>query len=293
MGELGLSIDERRRLLEANAAAAVFFRRELLRATGGWPGEYLKAHGVESVLAAGSPWRLGYAPQSWTGLADHLQEQGFGFGTLVRAGLITWTDGGEAVDRHRDQLMVVARDHRLAAVGFVGIGPDGEARSASPVTAIHRPAGVLVGIEEQRDLLRGGAVPVLVDRPVDAIAVSIAGREAGGLWAGIALGGGGLSTSQARTLNDYSASDTVVVARRGGSADRNQVQDLSFFFDRVRGVEVPSGASLAGLAKESGTARLDDVLRNARSLVSYRSTGRGFVALHSADLEPPPPGPGF
>lgn len=293
MGELGLSIDERRQLLEANAAAAVFFRRELLRATGGWPGEYLKACGVESVLAVGSPWKVGYAPPGWTGLTDHLQEQGFAFGTLVRAGLITWTDAGEAIDRHRDQLMVVARDYRLAVVGFVGIGPDGEARSVSPVTAIHRPAGVLVGIEEQRDLLRGGAVPVLVDRPVDAIAVSIAGREAGGSWAGIALSGGGLSTSQARMLNDYSASDSVVVARRGGAVDRNQLQDLSFFFDRVRGVKVPSGMSLAGLAKESGTARLDDVLSSARSLVSYRSTGLGFVALQSADLDPPPPGPEF
>ena len=62
----GLSMEERRRLLEANAAAAQFFRRELLRATDGWPLEYLKAHGAESVLSTESPWKVGYAPRTWT-----------------------------------------------------------------------------------------------------------------------------------------------------------------------------------------------------------------------------------
>src|SRR4051794_20994737 len=86
--ELGLSMDERRRMLEANAAAAQYFRRELLRATGGWPLEYLKAHGAESVLSPDSPWKVGYAPRTWSNLVDHLREQGFAYGTLARTGLM-------------------------------------------------------------------------------------------------------------------------------------------------------------------------------------------------------------
>jgi DNA primase len=136
----GLSVDERRRLLEANAAAARFFRRELLRATGGWPLEYLKAHGAESVLSTQSRWKVGYAPRARSNLVDHLRGQGVGYATMARAGLMAWSEDGDAVDRHRDKLMLVARDRRLSAVGFVGIGPDGEARSVSPVTMIHWPA---------------------------------------------------------------------------------------------------------------------------------------------------------
>jgi DNA primase len=119
--------DERQRMLGANAAAARFFRRELLRATYGWPAKYLNDAGIAQVLETGSTWQVGYAPDTWSNLVDHLQSEGFSHATMVRAGLMTWTDGGDAVDRYRDQLMFVARDHRLAPAGFVGLGQDGTA----------------------------------------------------------------------------------------------------------------------------------------------------------------------
>lgn len=294
----GLSIDERRRLLAANATAAQFFRRELLRATTGWPLEYLKAQGAESVLSVESPWQVGYAPQTWSRLVDHLQDQGFGYGTMVRAGLLTWGEYGDAVDLHRDKLMLVARDRRSSPVGFVGIGPDGVAESVTPVTPIHRRSNVLVGATEQRDLLAGGAVPVIVDDPVDAIAVSNAGVQAGGQWAGIPVCGGGLSTAQANMLRQLSTSDKVIVALSGSQGERNQsagyLLDLAFFFDRVRAVAVPRGESLAGLMQqESGAERLNDLLHQSQPLMTYRSSGRGFVAPRSNDMDPPAPGPGL
>lgn len=293
-----LSMDERRRLLEANAAAAQYFRRELLRATDGWPLEYLKAHGAESVLLPGSPWKVGYAPRTWSSLVDHLREQGFAYGTLAKAGLMAWSEHGEAVDLHRDKLMLVARDRRLSAVGFVGIGPDGDARSASPVTAVHRRSNVVVGVEEQQDLLGRGAVPVIVDAPMDAIAVSNAGLQESGSWAGIPVFGGGLSTSQAKTLSDFSVSETVIVVLSGNEAERNQsagyLLDLAFFFNRVRAVAVPPGQSLAGLAREEfGGKQLNEVLRGARPLMTYRASGRGFLASRNTDLDPPAPGLGY
>lgn len=290
-----LSMEERRRLLEANAAAAKFFRHELLRATDGWPLEYLKAHGMESVLSSESPWKVGYAPRAWTKLVDHLRQEGFGYATLARAGLLAWSGGGAAIDRHRDKLMLVARDRRLSAVGFVGIGPEGEARSASPVTMIHRPSNVLVGIEEQRSLLASGAVPVIVDDPMDAIAVSKAGQLEG-QWAGIPVCSGGLSTSQAKTLREFSTTEKIIVVLSGTEVQRNQnagyLLDLAFFFNRVRAVSIAPGETLAGLArKEFGAERLNDLLASSRPLMTYRTTGSGFFALRGADPDPPAVGP--
>ncbi|WUS90386.1 hypothetical protein OHA18_41545 [Kribbella sp. NBC_00709] len=291
----GLSTEERRRLLEANAAAAQFFRRELLRATDGWHLEYLKAHAAESVLSTESPWKVGYAPRTWTNLVDHLRQQGFAYGTLARAGLMAWSGDGQATDRHRDKLMLVARDRRLSVVGFVGIGPDGEARSASPVTMIHRPSNVLVGIGEQRSLLAGGAVPVIVDEPMDAIAVSNAGLVMDGRWAGIPVCGGGLSTAQSRTLREFSTSDKAVVVLGGSEAERKQAAgyllDLAFFFDRVHTVALPPGQTLAEVARSNfGVERLNDLLASSRPLMTYRASGRGFVVSRSADPDPPAPG---
>jgi DNA primase len=291
-----MSLEERRRLLEANASAARFFRRELLRATGGWPLRYLAVNGVEQVLSTDSKWKVGYAPDTWTSLVDHLRSEGFSYATMARAGLMRWTEGGDAVDRHRDRLMLVARDHRLSPVGFVGIGDDGQARSESPVTPIHRPSNVLVGIEEQLDLLGAGATPVIVDEPVDAIAVSTVGRSMAGQWAGIPVCGAGLSTAQARILRGVSSSEKVIVALSGDQTQRNQsagyLLDLAFFFDRVRAVELPASPGTLALG-DAGPQRLHEALSRARPLMTYRASGGGFAAAHVADPDPPDRGPGL
>ncbi|MEV6273336.1 hypothetical protein AB0L64_39635 [Kribbella sp. NPDC051936] len=284
--------------MEANAAAARYFRWELLRATDGWPLEYLKAHGAESVLSTDSSWMVGYAPRTWSNLVDHLHKQGFGYGTLARAGLLTWNEHGDAVDQHRDKLMLIAHDRRLSPVGFVGIGSDGVARTASGLTAIHRPSNVLVGTAEQLDLLAGGAVPVIVDEPVDAIAISNVSMQTGGLWAGIPVCGGGLSTAQASMLRQFSTSDRVVVVLAGSEKERNQsaayLLDLAFFFDRVRAVALPQGESLAGMAqKDSGAVRVNELLLRSRPLMTYRVSGSGYSALRSVGLDPPGSGPGL
>ncbi|TCO41017.1 DNA primase-like protein [Kribbella antiqua] len=297
-----VSVEERRRLLEANVAASQFFRRELLRATGGWPLRYLTDQGAREVLSTESIWKIGYAPDSWTRLVDHLREQGFSYGTLVRAGLVEWTDEGEAVDRYRDQLMLVARDQRSAPVGFIGIGPDGQARSVTPTTAIHRPSNVLVGVDEQRVLLGDGAVPIIVDDPMDAIAISKVSRQARGRWAGIPVCGAGLSTAQARILSGASVTDTAVVVLSGGDAERRQTAgyllDLAFFFDRVRVIGLPPGQTPASLyLTKNGPQQLREALETSRPLADYRS--RRYVAvtrrLRTPDADPDPParGPGL
>jgi DNA primase len=291
-----LSKDERRRLFEANVAAAMFFRRELLRATTGWPVEYLKSRGVGEVLSTASDWKVGYAPDSWTRLVDFLHGEGFGNGTLVRAGLVSWSDVGDAVDRHRDRLMLLSLDHRLAPSGFVEIGPDGHVQAASPASVIHRPSNALVGVAEQLELLSYGAVPVIVDDPLDAIAITSMSRQFGGQWAGIPVCGAGLSTAQARMLRHYAATDRVVVVLSGDQAERNQsagyLLDLAFFFDRVRAVELP--ASPAALSKAAGGAEaLHESLSNARPLMTYRASGAGFGLSRDLDPDPPDRGPGL
>ncbi|GAB2647091.1 hypothetical protein [Kribbella swartbergensis] len=291
-----VSSEERRRLLEANLAASRFFRRELLRATGGWPLPHLKSRGAEGVLSTESSWKIGYAPNTWTGLVDHLRAEGFGYGTLVRAGLVTWTEDGDAVDRHRDQVMLVARDQRLAPVGFVGIAQDGQAGPVTPVTAVHRPSNVLVGVEEQLKLLDGGAIPVVVDDPMDAIAISEMSRRSSGEWAGIPVCGAGLSTAQARMLRRFSATDKVIVALTGDEVQRNQAAgyllDLAFFFDRVRAVDFPAGHTAATLlVADNGISRLHEVLSSARPLMTYRASASSRITSQALDPDPPNIGP--
>ncbi|WP_158294081.1 hypothetical protein [Kribbella sp. VKM Ac-2568] len=80
------------------------------------------------MLSPQSTWKVGYAPETWTALVDHLRSEGFAYSTMVRAGLMTWTEDGDPVDRYRDQLILIARNDRLSPVGFIGIRPDGKAQ---------------------------------------------------------------------------------------------------------------------------------------------------------------------
>jgi DNA primase len=274
----------------AHHVANKFFRRELLRANVGWPIEQLEKRGASEVLSTESMWKVGYAPDSFTRLTDHLRERGFDFRTLIRAGLAEWTEHGEAIDVFRDQLMLLTRDERLDAVGFVGIGQGSQAFTNSPTTLIHRPSNSLVGIAEQLDLLTNGAMVVVVNDPVDAMAVEKVGRQWGERWAGIPMCGSMMSSAQAKTLYRYTATDTVIVALDGEQTWQRtaiaSLPDLSYFYRRVRGVQLPDGHSPASLLQaEDGPARLHDALAATRPL-------EDFKALHQQAAEPcPDPSP--
>ncbi|GAA3129258.1 hypothetical protein GCM10010530_57830 [Kribbella aluminosa] len=286
---------ERQRMMVANMAAARFYRRELLRANVGWPVEQVRERGVGEVLQIDSSWRIGYAPDSFTLLTDHLREKGFDFRTLIRAGLSEWTNEGTAVDVFRDRLMLLARDERLDPVGFVGVGPGVKPEySASPTTLIHRPSNALVGIEEQLDMLTEGAFVVVVNDPLDAVAIENLGRLAGERWAGIPMCGSQLSSAQAKTLYRYTVTDTVIVALDGDQEWRRTAiashPDLSYFYKRVRAVEIPDGLSAASLLKtENGPQRLYDAMVSTRPLADYKPGRQQLPEFDSPG--PSPTGP--
>lgn len=240
------STHEERWLHEVNAAAEIFFRRELLQATTLWPPAFLRERGVDEVMEPGSIWHVGYAPEGGTRLMDHLLKDGFGRETLMRAGLVSWTDDGRVVDRYQDLLMLVSTDRRLNPVGFVGIDRDGNTRTLTPDTLVHRPSEAVVGVLEQIDLLRAGATAVIVDHPLDAIGLELAARGSGASkYAGIPLLGLGVSDSQVETLRRYSLTDQVIVtvpddfvaSARAVATGVN----LTSAFDHIRLIERPSG----------------------------------------------------
>jgi len=243
------STEERLELIKAIEVAGQLFRRELLRATDGWTTDFLAERGLQAALAAGSRWKVGYARDSRSQLTDQLQRLGFSSATLVRAGLMEWAADSSPVDRIRDQLVLVSRDSRLAAVGLVGIDRNGQARSAVPVTPIHRPTNVLVGVYEQIDLLQAGATPVIVDDPLDAIVIDEVSRASSKPYAGIPLCGAPLSPAQTRMLARYSETDRVVVAVPAEDVGRRRAVraalDLARYFSGIKALVLPPGTAIS------------------------------------------------
>lgn len=261
-----------RLLTDAQIAAGRFFREQLLRSETGWAAAHLTQRGLGHVLRASSPWKVGYAPDGWSRLVDHLRGAGFEDKTLVTAGLASVTRNGYLVDRFRDRVMFPAWDSAEQLAGFVGRGRGSRAKYLnSPTTPIYRKSETLVGLAEQRDLLDSGAVPVVVEGPMDAAAVDELSRLTSSEWAGLAACGTALSFTQASILAQCANSDTVIVGLDADGGGRlaavRWLDDLSSFFDRVLVAEFPSGHDPSSLLiTPAGADRLYDALSAPRPL---------------------------
>ncbi len=200
------------RLVAAHEHAAEFYRHQLLRAAG--PRQYLAGRGM-AVLArphlpwrAGVdlPWRIGYAPPGWTTLVDHLTGAGFTPEELEAAGLATRTRSNRLVDTFRDRIVLPIRDHAGRTVAFIGraapgAGPDAPKYLNSPDSAIYHKGQTLYGLAEQHDRLQAGWAPVLVEGPLDALAIWLAYRDSMGTGrAALAPCGTSLTRAQAATV---------------------------------------------------------------------------------------------
>ncbi|MEV4267730.1 hypothetical protein [Kribbella sp. NPDC049584] len=288
------SIAERQRLLGVNRAAAMFYRRQLLQAKTKWARAYLTRGGASEVLDPRSSWSIGYATDARSRLVDSLRSKGFDQASVRNAGLALVDPEGRTIDRFRDLIMLPARNERLETVGFIGVRADAQPYYVtSPASQVHRRGGALVGVAEQFDLLSEGAVPVLVDSPLDALAIERVSRLATGRWAGIPLCRSLLSVQQAGILGRYAATDSVIVVvaddKDGQRAADTLLADLNRFFGRVWAVELPTDFVIRG---PGDLQSLHDALLVTRPLADYRGPQRRRKhRRQEPDLDTPDRGP--
>jgi len=187
------------------ADAAAFYRARLLE--GGDPAVgLLRGRGLIDLAVdtpAGLRWRFGYAPDGGHHLLTHLRGLGHPDALTVAAGLAAQTESRGLVDVLRDRLVVPLRDE-AGVVGFAGrrlSEPLADATWVPPkwlntaTTALYRKSLHLYGLAEQADLLAAGpGRVVLVEGPLDAVAVSLAGHV------GLAAGGTALTPDHAARL---------------------------------------------------------------------------------------------
>ncbi|HUS83019.1 MAG TPA: DNA primase [Dehalococcoidia bacterium] len=174
---------EKDRLRQANEAAALFFQHALLNTQAGAAAlEYLTMRGIDRQTA--EAFQLGYAPDSWDALREHLKGRGFGEGDLLKAGLAVEGDRG-VYDRFRRRVTIPIRDERGRAVGFgsrmlpaeSGDGLEAAAAESespkylnTPQTPIFDKGAVLFGLDRAAEHIRRADLAVIVEGYMDVIA---------------------------------------------------------------------------------------------------------------------------
>ncbi|WGY04881.1 MobF family relaxase (plasmid) [Nocardioides sp. QY071] len=188
----------RERMVEINELTQAFFEA---RFTDSWGRDYLTGRfGVD--LAGDARFRPGQAPAGWTNLVDHLRGRGVSDAEMLATGVATEASTGRLIDRFRDRVMFPVI-HQGEVLGFVGRRrPDlTDADKAGPKylntadTPLFHKGAQLFGVVDE--LLAEGAVPVIVEGPMDAVAVTIASA---GLYLGVAPLGTSLTDEQAAQL---------------------------------------------------------------------------------------------
>jgi len=191
------------RLYAANAAAAAFFTAQ---APQSWVPGYVADRKLDPDL-------FGYAPAKWTALADHLRQQGFTDAELLAAGLGTTSRRGEVVDRFRDRAVLPITTGKGDIAAFIGrISPthtDTDTDRPSPKylngpgTDIFSKRELPFGLNTDTvAALRTGADIVLVEGPMDALAITAAAAAADRPLVPIATNGTALTAEHLAALND-------------------------------------------------------------------------------------------
>ena len=256
----------RDRIIEINQLALCYFRSQF---PSSWGHQYL-ADRFGQDLTDDMRFRPGQAPAGWTGLVNHLRRRGVTGEEMTAAGVATVTSTGSLIDRFRDRV-VFPIIHNGEILGFVGRRhPDlGDTDRGGPKylntadTPLFHKGAQLFGADVV-DVAAGG-VPVIVEGPMDAIAVTLASA---GRYIGVAPLGTSLTDEQASQLaaigkNPIVATDADIAGRVAAERD---FWILTAYRLDPRYSLLPEGIDPADLLARNGPEALNTVLDQAGPL---------------------------
>ena len=200
----------RSRLYAANAAAAEYFRAQLMSPEADTARRFLGDRGFDAGAAA--HFGVGYAPKGWSSLMDHLLGQKFSRDELVQAGLVSQGQRG-VYDRFRGRVVWPIRDVTGQVIGFgarkLYDDDQGPKYLNTPETPIYTKAQVLYGLDlAKRDISREHRV-VVVEGYTDVMACHLAGITTAIASCGTAFGSDHITVLR-RVMGDDNASGEVV-----------------------------------------------------------------------------------
>ena len=161
---------ERDRPYQANEAAAQFFHESLLHSPDGKKArDYVASRGIS--LKTATDFHLGYSPNKWEALKQHLLDKGYTEAELSAAGLVIEGEEGGTHDRFRHRLMFPICDIRGRVTGFGARALDDSLPkyTNSPQTPIFDKSGSLYGINLAKQAVRKQNMAVIVEGYTDTI----------------------------------------------------------------------------------------------------------------------------
>ncbi|MEL7255352.1 MAG: DNA primase [Pseudomonadota bacterium] len=274
--------DKRQQLTDVMEMAARYFALQLRSGAGAASREYLERRGLsEEALAR---WGIGFAPDAWQGLWDHLTGKGVEPQMILDCGLAKPSQkGGKPYDTFRNRIMFPIRDPRDRCIAFGGraMDPNDNAKYLnSPETELFDKSRTLYNHGPAREAAGKGRALIVAEGYMDVIALSEAG-----FGAAVAPLGTAVTEHQLQML--WRVADEPIIALDGDTAGlraANRVIDLALPLleagKSLRFARMPEGQDPDDLLRASGPpaveALLDTALPMVKLLWERETDGRSF-----------------
>ncbi len=257
---------ERRILLEIQAKAGGYFRRELAAGTARQAQRYLEARGLtpESRERFG----IGFAPRRSDGLLQELRAA-YSLDQLRLSGVIQRNERDSShFDRFRGRVMFPIWNEAGKIVGFGGraLGEEQPKYLNSPETPLYNKSGTLYALNLARESVRKQGRAVLVEGYMDCIALHQAG-----IGNAVAVCGTSLTEAQVRLLGRFTKK-VVVNFDPDEAGDSATLRSLGLLLEGGFGVRVlalPDRLDPDAYIRKHGVAAYRELLERAPTDFEY------------------------
>ncbi|MEJ5915334.1 DNA primase [Pseudokineococcus sp. 1T1Z-3] len=278
-------VGERQRMLDAHRVAADFFTEQLATPGAQVARRFLAERGFDR--AAAQQFGVGFAPEGWDALLQHLRGKGYRDGELATAGLMSRAQSGDRVyDRFRGRLVWPIRDVAGATIGFGARrlleSDQGPKYLNTPQTPLYDKSTVLYGLDlAKREIARRRQV-VFVEGYTDVMACHLSGVPTAVATCGTAFGPEHIRSVRRLLMDDDAFRGEVVFTFDGDAAGQKAAlrafeEDQRFTASTFVAVE-PTGLDPCDLRLERGPEAVVDLVASRIPLFEFalRSTLERF-----------------
>ena len=276
------------RFVEANRAAADFFREQLTTSAEAQIGRgFLEERGFDR--SAAEKFGVGYAPKGWDALNRHLRAKGYSDSELLAGGLLSQGQRG-IYDRFRGRLMWPIHSAAGDVIGFgarkLHDDDDGPKYLNTPETPVYHKSEVLFGIELAKKEIARRQQAVVVEGYTDVMACHLAGVETAVATCGTSFGDDHVRILRRLLMDTGEFTGEVVFTFDGDSAGQKAAvraftEDRKFVTQLFVAVE-PGGLDPCELWQTRGAQAVRDLVAHRVPLSEF--VVKGILARYDLNV---------
>ena len=254
----------RTKILEINRESARFFFDQLAHGPDRRAIAYLRGRGLSDKTI--KRFGLGYAPNTFDSLKNHLKGKGYSFEEMAAAAVVGKGKNGGYYDMFRDRVMFPIIDLRGSVIGFGGrvLEGDGPKYLNSPDTLVFKKTRNLFAMNIAKNTKEGSLI--LAEGYMDVISIHQAGFDNA-----VASLGTSLTAEQARLISQY-VNQVIIAYDADGAGQKATRRAISLFEEtgvKIRVLSILDAKDPDEYIKKFGPARFKLLLEGSAGAVDF------------------------